>query len=295
MKPRSSLLLVASFTVGLAACSAFAQEPAAAPKTERLLARALEVLPAAAPAAPFALKAGDSIVCIGDSITAGGGYLRDMDEVFARQYPDLKIAKVINAGIGGQKAENLIGRFKKDVIDRKPAVVTINIGINDVWHRLNAPHDPGVLATYVTNVTKMVEEAQAAGIRVVLVTPTVIKEDLAAEGNKRLPLYADAMKAIAAERKCDLVDLHTLFIEALKKKPADVKGTWLTSDGVHMKPLGNAVMAVGILRGLGVPDDKLAATEIPLPPPPKPAAPKPAAPKPPMPTLDAPNPPAPVK
>ena len=110
-----------------------------------------------------------------------------------------------------------------------------------------------------------------------------------------LPLYADAMKAIAAERKCDLVDLHTLFIEALKKKPADVKGTWLTSDGVHMKPLGNAVMAVGILRGLGVPDDKLAATEIPLPPPPKPAAPKPAAPKPPMPTLDAPNPPAPVK
>ena len=67
------------------------------------------------------LKPGDQIVAIGDSITAGGGYLRDIDAVLAQQYPDLKIPKVINKGIGGQKAEDLVKRFDKDVVKLKPA------------------------------------------------------------------------------------------------------------------------------------------------------------------------------
>ena len=259
-----------------------ADEAPKPPPAEPWLARALAVLPPAEGAAgPLAVKAGDSIVCIGDSITAGGGYLRDIDAVFAQQYPDLKVAKVINAGISGQKAENLVPRFQRDVLDRKPAVVTINIGINDVWHRLKAAHSNEVLEAYKKNVDLMVQQAQAAGIRVVLCTPTVIQEDLQAEGNKRLPLYVQAMKDIAAERKCALADLHALFVAALQKKPADVQGNWLTGDGVHMKPLGNAVMAVGILRALGVPDDKLAATTIAAPPPKAPQPPKPAAPAPP--------------
>jgi hypothetical protein len=32
-------------------------------------------------------------------------------------------------------------RFDADVIARKPAVVTLSIGINYVWHRLTSPHD----------------------------------------------------------------------------------------------------------------------------------------------------------
>ena len=59
------------------------------------------------------LKEGDQIVAIGDSITQAGGYLRVMDAVFAQQYPDLKLPKVINVGIGGQKAEDLIKRFER--------------------------------------------------------------------------------------------------------------------------------------------------------------------------------------
>ena len=78
------------------------------------------------------VKPGDQIVAIGDSITAGGGYLRDIDAVFARQYPGLKLPKVINQGISGQKAEDLVQRFGKDVVQLKPAFVTISIGINNV-------------------------------------------------------------------------------------------------------------------------------------------------------------------
>jgi lysophospholipase L1-like esterase len=187
----------------------------------------------------------------------GGGYLRDIDAVFAEQYPQLKLPKVINKGIGGQKAENLIGRFDRDVIALKPAYVTISIGINDVWHRLKTPHDPKVLETYKKNVTAMVDKAQAAGIKVILLAPTVIQEDPNAEGNRRLVAYVDAEREIAAEKKCQFVDLHGDFLKALKQKPAKEKGTWLTGDGVHMKALGDAIMAAGVLRALGVPDAKL--------------------------------------
>ena len=209
------------------------------------------------------LKPGVQIVALGDSITAGGGYLRDMDAVFAQQYPDLKVRKVVNKGIGGQKAEDLVKRFDKDVVQLKPAVVTISIGINDVWHRLGKPHDVKVLAAYRENVAKMVDEAQKAGIQVILLTPTVIQEDPGTEGNQRLAMYVAAEKKIAAEKKCQLVDLHGMFLTALKQKPADWKGNWLTADGVHMKPLGDGIMAVGVLRALGVPDAKIAATDLP--------------------------------
>lgn len=215
------------------------------------------------------LKEGDTIVAIGDSITQGGGYLRMIDAVLSQQYPGLKIPKVINAGISGQKAEDLIKRFERDVVARKPAFVTISIGINDVWHRLKNPHDPQILAAYRENVAKMVDMAQAAGIKVIILTPTVIQENPDSEGNKRLTMYVEAEKQIAAEKKCALVDLHQMFLDALKKKPADVKGNWLTTDGVHMRDAGNAVMAIGVLRALGVPDEKIAATEWPAP---KPAA-----------------------
>ncbi len=105
----------------------------------------------------------------------------------------------------------------------------------------------------------MVDQAQAAGIKVILLTPTVIQEDPKAEGNKRLMMYVEAEKEIAKEKKCQLVDLHEYFLTALAKKPDNVKGNWLTRDGVHMKPPGDAIMATGVLRALGVPDAKVGA------------------------------------
>jgi lysophospholipase L1-like esterase len=206
----------------------------------------------------FLLQKNNTIVAIGDSITEAGGYLRDSDAALADLYPALQLPRIINTGISGQKAEDLVNRFQRDVVDRKPTVVTLSIGINDVWHRLGAPHDENVLKAYRENVAKMVDMAQTNGIKVILLTPTLIQEDPAAEGNKRLAQYVDVMKGIARDKKCGLADLHAMFLEALKHKPAGAKDTWLTTDGVHMSPLGNAVMAAGVLRALGVPDRNLA-------------------------------------
>jgi len=198
----------------------------AAPAKENLMAKVLPWIGARPKDAPqkLMLQKGNAIVAIGDSITAAGGYLREIDTALADFYPALQLPKITNTGINGQKAEDLVARFQKDVVDLKPAVVALSIGINDVWHRLSAPHDENVLKTYKENVTKMVDMAQAAHIKVILLTPTIIQEDTEAEGNKRLVQYADAMKAIAHEKKCGLADLHAMFLAALKHKPADMKG-----------------------------------------------------------------------
>ena len=231
---------------------------------EKLFAMVLALIGPAPADCPkdLQLKPGDQIIAIGDSITAGGGYLRDMDAVLAQQYPDLKLPSVINKGISGQKAEDLVKRFDKDVVQLKPAFVTISIGINDVWHRLNKPHDEKILAAYKANVAAMVDQAQKAGIKVILLTPTVIHEDPKEEGNQRLVMYVEAERQIAAEKKCGLADLHGMFLTALQKKPAD-KQKWLTGDGVHMAPMGDAIMAIGALRLMGVPDAKIAESDPP--------------------------------
>ncbi len=93
------------------------------------------------------VKPGSQIVAIGDSITAAAGYLNDVDAVLAKKYPQLKLPPIQNVGIGGQKAEDLVQRFQKDVIDKKPAIVTISVGINDVWHRAGqSARPPGARA-----------------------------------------------------------------------------------------------------------------------------------------------------
>jgi acyl-CoA thioesterase I len=206
------------------------------------------------------LKPGNRIVAIGDSITAAGGYLKNVDAVLAGRYAELKLPQIQNVGIGGQKAEDLVKRFQHDVIDKKPAVVTISIGINDVWHRAGQRHDPKVLAEYWINVAKMVEMAQKAGIKVILLSPTVIGEHAEASANKRLSIYVEAEKQIARDYHCTLVDLHAMFLTVLAKRPAELAGKdkWLTSDGVHMSPPGDALMAIGVLRALGVSDRQIA-------------------------------------
>jgi len=258
MKVSLAKVSVAAVLLSVSMFSLYAADAAV---SENPFAKAIGLAGARPKGVPKALvlKQGESIVAIGDSITQAGGYLTDSDAVLAKEYPALKIPKIVNVGISGQKAEDLVGRFQNDVVARKPAVVTLSIGINDVWHRVGAPHDAAVLKAYKDNVAKMVTMAQEAKIKVILLTPTLITENPADEGNKRLVMYVDAMKEIAAEKKCVVIDLHDMFLTALKKKPADVQGNWLTSDGVHMAPMGDTIMALGVLRGLGVPDAKIGA------------------------------------
>src|SRR5262249_44270418 len=83
------------------------------------------------------LKKGDRIIFLGDSITQSGagpkGYVTLVKSALKKDQAELKV-EVIGAGISGNKVPDLQKRLKRDVIDKKPTVVVIYIGINDVWH-----------------------------------------------------------------------------------------------------------------------------------------------------------------
>ena len=110
----------------------------------------------------FRLKKGDRIVFLGDSITQGGvgpkGYVTLIKNTLAERHADLGI-EVIGAGISGNKVPDLQRRVEKDVIAKKPTVVVIYIGINDVWH---GEKDPARGTT---------PEAFAAGLKEVIGPP----------------------------------------------------------------------------------------------------------------------------
>ena len=211
-------------------------------------------------AGEWTIEPGQRIAAMGDSLTESGGYLRLIEAVFDQQYPERGVGRILNAGISGQKAEDMVERFDRDIVAKQPAIVTIHVGINDVWHRLDAPHDAKVLEAYGTNVERMVRRGCEAGIRVYLLAPTVIEEDATSEGNRRLAGYAATGKVIARQHGCTFVDLHRLFLDAVERK--GVAAGPFTRDGVHMNPIGNALMGVGVLRAWGVPDEKMRNTDV---------------------------------
>jgi len=73
-----------------------------------------------------AIKKGEKIVFLGDSITQAGvgpkGYVTLIKNNFADKKKDLGI-EVIGAGISGNKVPDLQRRVDKDVIAKKPTIV----------------------------------------------------------------------------------------------------------------------------------------------------------------------------
>lgn len=216
--------------------------------------------------AEIAVKSGEKIAFLGDSITHGGwgnpvGYVR---LVMAGLEANGVKAVAVPAGIGGHKSDNMLARVDKDVIAKQPQWMTLSCGVNDVWHGKNGVAlDEAALAagdfgtggaargTYKKNIAAIVDKAGAAGIKVVLLTATVIHEKLDNAENAKLAPYNDSLRALAKEKKLPLADLNAMFQERIKaeNKPGQKV---LTSDGVHMAIEGDKLMAKGVLMAFGL-------------------------------------------
>ncbi|MDQ2798892.1 MAG: SGNH/GDSL hydrolase family protein [Armatimonadota bacterium] len=194
----------------------------------------------------FLIEQGQTLVCLGDSITqASDGYVSVMAALIGAKYPERAI-RILNAGIGGHKAPALLARLDRDVLAHRPDWVTVNVGINDVWHGLNGPG--GVpLDVYEPTLDTIVAQLQSAKARVVLVTPTVIGENPDDPANRTLGQYVAAMQRVADMRRTLLVPTHADFLMTLRAGQAADPNFRLTTDGVHMNPIGNARMALSIL------------------------------------------------
>jgi acyl-CoA thioesterase I len=195
---------------------------------------------------------------IGDSITdcargedpehLGNGYVRIICDYLRAKDP-ARAPQIINRGISGNKVTDLANRWQVDVLDLEPDLVSIMIGVNDVWHSLT-PGLKGVdLETYRATYRGLLEKLRATEptCAIVLCEPTGIWPPQDPRANEMLAPYIKVVNELGAEFavRC-VVTLHAPLNRAREARP-DIG--WVP-DGAHPSSSGHMVIARAWLEAM---------------------------------------------
>ena len=187
----------------------------------------------------------------GDSITDAGrdkrnyhdmgkGYPKYASELIAERHPDLDI-EFINFGIGGNRTCQLFDRLYKDAIEFQPDVISILIGINDIWHRYGgekiATTDEQIALNYRCILERIRKETNA---KILILTPYVLDCDDKDEMKEDLKTVLPIIRSLAKEFADVCVPLDEYFAEAIKVAPEKL---YYSKDGVH--PNENGARFIG--------------------------------------------------
>ena len=189
-------------------------------------------------------KKAKKVIFFGDSITQAGvqgnGYIN-----LLKKQLDPAHYELLGAGIGGNKVYDLYLRMEDDVLVKKPDLVFIYVGINDVWHKLGAKTGTDY-DKYLKFYQALINKIQANGSKVVLCTPTVIgeKKDGTNEVDADLNKYAEGVRGLAVKNNLPLCDLRKAFMAyELANNTEDKEKGILTTDKVHLNDAGNKLVA----------------------------------------------------
>lgn len=197
------------------------------------------------------------IIFFGDSITQAGvrpgGYI-DRIQKYLDSSSKATDYEMIGAGIGGNKIYDLYLRIEEDVLEKKPDVVVVYVGVNDVWHKTSSGTgtDKDKFAKFYTAVIK---KLQVQNIKVILCTPACIGEALnnTNQQDGDLNAYSDIIRKLAGTMNCGLIDLRKIFTEyAAKNNPGNKESGILTTDRVHLNDAGNQLVALEMSKALGL-------------------------------------------
>ena len=196
----------------------------------------------------FTVMQKKKIIFFGDSITQAGvapnGYITLLQQMLVKNGKD-KAFDLIGAGIGGNKIYDLYLRLEDDVLSKKPDLVFIYVGINDVWHKRSygTGTDPDKFEKFYN---KIIDKIQSTGAKVVICTPTVVgeKKGCVNELDGDLNKYSEIVRQIAKNKKVELIDLHKTIVDYINAhNPENKNSGILTTDGVHMNDEGNRFLA----------------------------------------------------
>ncbi|MBP7560325.1 MAG: hypothetical protein KBA64_07565 [Armatimonadetes bacterium] len=150
------------------------------------------------------LRAGEpvTIVCLGDSVTAGGdlasvvgqGYVGALERELKRRFPGGRI-DVINAGVGGTPSAFGLERLQRDVLDHHPDLVTVMFSLNDA----GTPAD-----VYAAQLTEITDRCEAEGAEVIHMTSNFMTETWFG----RLGDANETVREVARDTGTGLVDAY---------------------------------------------------------------------------------------
>jgi acyl-CoA thioesterase I len=158
-----------------------------------------------------------NIVCHGHSVPAGYTHTPEVDSMsayphllraaLAKKFPHAVINVIVTA-IGGENAESGAARFERDVLKFHPDLITIDYSLNDRPMGLERAKKAWV---------SMIEKAQAAGVKVILLTPTPDTRKNWTDPQDPLARHAAQVRELAAKYRVGLVDSTSVFQEQVEK------------------------------------------------------------------------------
>ena len=179
------------------------------------------------------LKQNSSIVFIGDSITDAGrldaayrpfgyGYVHFVAYRFLAKYPEYNL-NIINTGISGDTIRDLDYRWEKDCLNHKPDILSILIGINDVFRQYTGRMDEAVLIdeyqlTYKRLLSIVKEKCNC---QLILIEPFMFCDEKENPAYKALQQYIHAVRTLAEEFDAVLVPLQELIDKKIRNVPPE--------------------------------------------------------------------------
>jgi len=205
---------------------------------------------------------GDVVLFQGDSITDAGrdrgqeskpNHVRALGDGYAfliaaqllAERPDAGL-KVYNRGISGHKVFQLAERWDKDCLTLKPNLVSILIGVNDIWHTLNGNYQ-GTVDIYERAYRALLERTrrELPDVKLVICEPFVLR--CGAVDDKWFPefdRYRAAAQRVAQDFHTVFVPFQSMFDDAVQQAPP----AYWAADGVHPTMAGAGRMAAAWLE-----------------------------------------------
>jgi lysophospholipase L1-like esterase len=203
------------------------------------------------------LETGTRVMVTGDSITdcertvgenpLGYGYPLRVAGQWGLRHPDRQPVW-LNTGISGNRVSDLTGRWQADVLDARPDVVSILVGINDCGLHYSLGFDKVTTEEYRDGYRRLLEPLAERGVKLILIEPFLLP---VAEDQYGWRPDLDA-KIQVVRRLADEFDAHLIAADGMFAGLAATSGnaTW-AADGVHPTAAGHAALAEAWLGQVG--------------------------------------------
>ena len=189
----------------------------------------------------------------GDSITdagrdhrnyhhMGNGYPQYAAALMQEAFPQVDF-EFINLGISGSRTDHLFDRLYTDAIAFQPDIISIMIGINDVWHRHGGSRIETTDAQVETNYRAILERLrQQTNAKIVILSPFLLDSEDKESWRGEVERVVNIACSLAREYADVYIPLDKHFEEALKTQPTP---KYYSADGVH--PNQNGAEFIGKL------------------------------------------------
>lgn len=201
------------------------------------------------PAEGVVLFQGDSITDAGrsrkntganNSQSLGHGYAMLISAQLLANHPEMNF-KCFNRGISGNKVPDLEKRWQQDCIDLKPNLLSILIGVNDIWHKLGGNYD-GTVKDYEAGLLALLQRTRTElpNTKIVLCEPFVLR--CGAINDRWFPEFDERLAAcrrVGEQMNCTWVPFQQMFDKAVEH----TEPSYWAGDGVHPSLAGHTLMA----------------------------------------------------